>query len=680
VDLILSGQAVFTAITQYSGFWFICWNLSPIDVYSNHCFGSSNIMPKRREKIMARHLKLGTKTLLLVSCITLALLASIVIVFTVRTTGILEDSIYREARIESERVALLIKNSLDSALDASETLAGIASGYSRFAQANRRQIMSNVMRSILESKVDLFGLWNIWEPNALDGMDDKFRGRPGNAPDGRFAGYWNKPETGLNNEACVDYEADKPNSAYYQIPLTTGRAFVTPPTSYQIAGKDTMVVSFCFPIKEGHKTIGVVGADFSMNTLQEMVTTSKPFGGRGYVFIIANNGTRVAHPQATQVGKVVGDDDPENKTQVLAAIKSGKPYSLLKPSVLNAAPSFHYYTPINFGVSSEPWSLCLVITMDVFQKEINELILFTTLLSLGGMILLVMLLWIFIKRAIIRPLSRISNQLKDASGYVLASAGQLATASQSLSSGASTQAAAIEETSSSLEEIASQAHASAESADNANQRLIQEAGPTFKAIADRLDEMNLAMQSVQQTSVETGKVLKTIGEISFQTNLLALNAAVEAARAGEAGAGFAVVASEVRSLAQRAALATTDTTRLVDDSAEAANRSSQSFAEVTKALTANEALAQMIVELVTEITNSNREQAQGIGQINRAVSDLEGIVQQNAANAEETAASTEELSGQAADLQAMANDLAQLVGLAAAQASTQTHVQIEHKT
>jgi len=281
---------------------------------------------------MARTIKLGTKTLLLVSAITLALLAVLIVVFTLRTTGMLENSIYREARIESERVALLIQDTIGSALVSAETLAGITSGHLRFAPVDRRQIISVIMRNMLENRPDLFGIWNVWEPNALDNRDANHRGTPGNTPDGRFAGYWNKTDTGLNYEACVDFEAEKENSAYYQTPLKTGLVYVTPPTVYQIAGKDTMVVSFCAPIKDGQKTVGVAGIDISMDRFQQMIAATKPFAGQAYVFLIANNGMRVAHPKKEQVGKIVGDDSPEHKTALLSAIKEGKSYSLLKPS------------------------------------------------------------------------------------------------------------------------------------------------------------------------------------------------------------------------------------------------------------------------------------------------------------------------------------------------------------
>ena len=399
---------------------------------------------------------------------------------------------------------------------------------------------------------------------------------------------------------------------------------MTPPTVYhRLRASDVDGGRFCAPSMTDKDCWGRRYRHLD-GPLQQMIAPQNPCR-QAYASFDCQQRDEGCTPQKGTGRKIVGDDSPEHKTALLSAIKEGKSYSLLKPSAITGTSSYQYYAPITFGSSKEPWSLCVVITMDVFQKDINNLILFTSLLSLAGMALLVLVLQIFIKKSIIRPLARISIQLNDASGYVSASAGQLATASQSLSSGASTQAAAIEETASSLEEIASHARHSAESAAQTNRVMLEEVGPTFQAISDRLGEMNVAMQNVQRTSAETAKVLKTIDEISFQTNLLALNAAVEAARAGEAGAGFAVVASEVRALAQRAATATTDTNRLVEDSVNAARTSSEAFAEVSKALSANQTLSQKVAAIGRHPT-MNREQSQGSNR-STAVAEMETVVQ-----------------------------------------------------
>ncbi|HAA02439.1 MAG TPA: methyl-accepting chemotaxis protein, partial [Syntrophobacteraceae bacterium] len=118
----------------------------------------------------------------------------------------------------------------------------------------------------------------------------------------------------------------------------------------------------------------------------------------------------------------------------------------------------------------------------------------------------------------------------------------------------------------------------------------------------------------------------------------ALNAAVEAARAGEAGAGFAVVADEVRNLAMRAAEAARNTADLIEgtvkkvkDGSELMARTNQEFQQVAGS-------AGRVADLVGEISAASSEQAQGIEQINRAVTEMDKVTQQNAANAEESAA------------------------------------------
>ena len=158
------------------------------------------------------------------------------------------------------------------------------------------------------------------------------------------------------------------------------------------------------------------------------------------------------------------------------------------------------------------------------------------------------------------------------------------------------------------------------------------------------------------------KIIKTIDEIAFQTNLLALNAAVEAARAGEAGAGFAVVADEVRNLAMRAADAAKNTSGLIEGTIAAVKDGNQLTQKTQEAFQANTDIAMKIGELVDEITAASGEQAQGIGQVNTAVAEMDKVVQQNAANAEESASASEEMSAQAEQMKVMVDELVAMVG------------------
>ncbi|OGP71879.1 MAG: hypothetical protein A2Y80_03525 [Deltaproteobacteria bacterium RBG_13_58_19] len=266
----------------------------------------------------------------------------------------------------------------------------------------------------------------------------------------------------------------------------------------------------------------------------------------------------------------------------------------------------------------------------------------------------------FIARGISRVLRRVSLEMDEASVQVLSASQQVSSASQSLAQGSSEQAAALEETSSSMEEMASM---SRQNADNARQAdaLVGETSRVMEQATHSMDDLTRSMKEVSVASEETAKIIKTIDEIAFQTNLLALNAAVEAARAGEAGAGFAVVADEVRSLAIRAAEAAKNTANLIEGTVTKVKDGSELVTKTEEAFSQAAASAIKVKELVAEIAAASNEQAQGVDQINRAVSEMDRVVQHNAANSEEAAAAAEELAAQSESLRENVGKLLMMV-------------------
>jgi methyl-accepting chemotaxis protein len=255
--------------------------------------------------------------------------------------------------------------------------------------------------------------------------------------------------------------------------------------------------------------------------------------------------------------------------------------------------------------------------------------------------------WII--RSVNGPIRALTHRLTDGAEHTAGAAGQVTSASQSMAEGSSRQAAALEESSASLEEMAGMTRKNAENAQSAK-ALANQTRAAADIGSEDMKEMKVAMSAIQASSVEVSKIIKTIDEIAFQTNLLALNAAVEAARAGEAGLGFAVVAEEVRSLAQRSVQAARETAQKISDSTSKSEQGAKISDKVAKSLDEITAKARQVDELIAEIAVASQEQSQGIEQVSRAVSDMDRVTQANAATAEETSSAAAELNNQTEQL------------------------------
>jgi len=266
-----------------------------------------------------------------------------------------------------------------------------------------------------------------------------------------------------------------------------------------------------------------------------------------------------------------------------------------------------------------------------------------------------------LNQVITKPLNRVIAGLSDGAEQISAASSQVSASSQHLAESTSESAASLEETSSSLEELSSMTKQNADNADQAK-AMMGQAKEIVSKVDHHMGDMVKSIAEITKTSEETSKIIKTIDEIAFQTNLLALNAAVEAARAGEAGAGFAVVADEVRNLAMRAAEAAKNTSNLIEGTIKAVKSGNELTLLTQEAFKENEAIAIKIGQLVDEIATASQEQAHGISQINIAVTEMDKVTQQTAANAEESASASEELNAQAEQMKVYVGDLMVVVG------------------
>ncbi len=384
-----------------------------------------------------------------------------------------------------------------------------------------------------------------------------------------------------------------------------------------------------------------------------------------YFWINDTKPVMVMHPFKPELnGKDLADfKDPNGKHLFVEFVKVCKEKGAGFVDYLWPKPGFDKPVPkVSYVKMFEPWGWVIGsgIYVDDVRAQANRIRLVFGGIA-GAMLLIGLVATWWIVRSVARPIDNVVRGLYEGSEQVAAASEQVSQAGQSLADGASQQAASIEETSSALEELASMTR---QNADNAAQAhgIVKESSRDIEEATTAMGDLTHAIHAITTASEQTQKIIKTIDEIAFQTNLLALNAAVEAARAGEAGAGFAVVADEVRNLAMRAAEAARSTAEIIEDTVKKVRDCSTMVTRANGAFHKVEGGSRRIGDLVAEIAAASNEQAEGIEQINKAVSQLDQVVQQNAAHAEETASASNELQHQAERMKRYVAELQSIVG------------------
>ncbi|WDQ99910.1 methyl-accepting chemotaxis protein [Devosia sp. J2-20] len=235
-----------------------------------------------------------------------------------------------------------------------------------------------------------------------------------------------------------------------------------------------------------------------------------------------------------------------------------------------------------------------------------------------------------------------SRALKTATSEILSGANDL-------SERTTRQAATIEQTSASVEQLSAVVLDNAKRAATASQKARDVSSNATQGGAVMKDA-NGAMAAIELSSGKISNIIGMIDDIAFQTNLLALNASVEAARAGDAGKGFAVVAVEVRRLAQSAADASNDVKALIEASAKEVSTGSRLVGQAAEKLLDILNGAQESSALIDSIAQANQAQSSSLDEVSIAVRQMDEMTQHNAALVEQTNAAIEQTEAQASEL------------------------------
>lgn len=550
-----------------------------------------------------------------------------------------------------------IRAELEAGLATARTLSQLFSSVKdegNYANIDREQA-NGILRRLLEANSHLVATYTCWEPEAFDGLDTGYTGTAGHDSTGRFIPYWSRNSNGeIKLEPLKDYDKESPDN-FYQIPKQTLKEAIVGPIAYPIQGENTMLVCLEVPIIANGTFYGMAGVDLDLKFFQQMIDEMSS-DKIGTLSLITYNGAVAGFTgQPELIGKsattVHRDFDA-----TLKQIQKGE--LVVKPHL---GKDLEVFVPLSLGNTTTPWAVNLIIPKEAIVGKAKKLM--GIQISIGILCMLTALILLgLVSRSIVRPIKWVGGGLRESAGKMSSASLEISSASGYLAERSSAHAASLEETSASLEEMSAMTRQNAGNADHAN-RIVKELVRHIETANESMSRLTRFMGEISRSSEETQKIVKTIDDIAFQTNLLALNAAVEAARAGEAGAGFAVVAEEVRNLAMRTADAAKNTTAIIEDTVRKIQQGTELVTVTNDARDEVKKSSGDISELAEKIAAASADQDQGIDHLNKAVAEMDVLVQQSAADSEELAATAEEMRDQSVKLTEFVEKLTQLADI-----------------
>jgi len=641
----------------------------------------------------ARRLSLGSMSLSAKICATATLLVVMSLGATsafiaVKSSQSAEEAAMRQARTLTQEASARLTSRLAANLASLKSVATVLQSTQAAGQALSRTQVADVVRATLVGSEDFIGNAAAYEPNALDGKDGEFAGQqPLYDATGRYMPYWTRTPDGKVNVEPIVFVATPGGNDWYDIPKASGHPHFTEPYMYPINGKDVVIATLATPIKVEGQFKGVVSGDFQLTTLGAMLAEMKVMEG-GTLALISNGGLYASNKDHALNGKKA-EDLP---AAALDAVRQGKPYDYIDGKGV-----VHLLQPLRVQDDMAPWAISLAFPHSVATAPARELAGYAALVSVLCAVAAVCVM-VAVLRRLTRPLRVLGDAMTDLSGgnadlgvrlavrgndeladiargfngfvakienvlaRVRTSSDAVAVASDEIRQGnadlsvrTEQQASALEETAASMEELNGTVRQNADNARQANQ-LAASASEVAGRGGEVVAQVVSTMASIDASSKKVVDIIGVIDGIAFQTNILALNAAVEAARAGEQGRGFAVVASEVRNLAQRSAAAAKEIKVLIGDSVDKVSTGTMLVEEAGKTMEDVVASVRRVSDIVAEISAASAEQSTGIGQVNQAIVQMDGVTQQNAALVEEAAAAAESLQQQAATLVALVGE------------------------
>jgi methyl-accepting chemotaxis protein len=267
----------------------------------------------------------------------------------------------------------------------------------RAAKNTDRPTFEAILKHEIEPELQWFGIWGTFEPNAFDGKDAEFAGKDGFPTavksNGRYVPYVYRGDTELVFDKSYDFDTSTNPLDYYNVPMKSGKLHVTDPAGWnfgtEAAPNMVWLVSFCVPVIEGGKTIGVTGVDLRMEELLAYFDQLRPMD-EGRAALIDSVGNWATNPNKELVGKPVEDSFYKEHKD---AIAQGNSEIGNEPSKLLDGDTYSVLVPIRFEDSPAVWSLMVTVPRAKIMGEVDNMVLWAIGIGCGILLLCLLIAW-----------------------------------------------------------------------------------------------------------------------------------------------------------------------------------------------------------------------------------------------------------------------------------------------
>ncbi|MCL2213893.1 MAG: methyl-accepting chemotaxis protein [Treponema sp.] len=359
-------------------------------------------------------MKIGIKLILIISAVNLIGIGGLTIAATLFSSSQITELSNENVGNITAVTAGAVDAFLEVPIDEIRTLADLMGFIDEaIPPEGRRDAVNYFLHSVCIKNPQYIGVWAIFEPNALDGMDVYYANMPDTDHTGRYISYFVNDNGKMSVEPLVGYDDPGDDGAYYHTSFRSVKETIVEPYFYNIGGKQALITSVTVPIVHDEKIIGVTGIDLELSEIQAMVSAIKPFG-TGYSALYSTGGTSVSHPDTSRLGRNVAQTGVnlygDHMNTLLRSLRNGTEFNEVLDSKEHKIKMIAISRPFNVGGSTDAWMVMTVVPYNMVMARVQQMTF--VLIILGVMILgVITVIILFVSRSITAPIKSMEKVL-----------------------------------------------------------------------------------------------------------------------------------------------------------------------------------------------------------------------------------------------------------------------------